>query len=539
MKKLRTRKVAVWLLAWMFVLTLLPGQKIMAAPEPVGTGPVVIYEAYGGGGNSGAVYKSDFIVLKNITDQDVDLTGWAIQYASKANPFSSVAELNGVIEANGYYLIEAAEGGNKELPAVPTPDEIHYIAMSGTSFKLALTRDNVKIEVATFNDTTLATYPNITDYVGVGPDASGYLGTGAAPVISNSTSLIRKDIDNPYTGDNSADFEVHTPDLSYLDGTTDPGDGGTTDPEPTLVTIEAARAATGVVKTKGIVTFIDGRNVVIQDATAAISNFLPAADEEISLGMELTVTGTRGAYNGLEQISVASAEDVIKGEIKALPAPKLVTMADLNDAAKAEAMESQRILIEEVTLGEIGSTTQISKDSMSFNIFRLPALTGIAAGDVVDVVAVLSQFNAYQLRVAQASDVTFSSGIDRITVAEAKAATGEVTTRGVVTYINYRDVVIQDDTAAIHLYLSAADADLKLGMEITVTGTRGAYRNNEQISSITSLEKGSIKALPAPKVMTIDDLLDPIEAEKIESQRVRLNGATIGEINTSYSTPLT
>ena len=94
MKRNRTRKIAVWLLAWMFVLTLIPGQKIVAAAEAVGTGPVVIYEAYGGGGNSGAVYKSDFIVLKNITDAEVDITGWAIQYASKANAFSTVAVLD-------------------------------------------------------------------------------------------------------------------------------------------------------------------------------------------------------------------------------------------------------------------------------------------------------------------------------------------------------------------------------------------------------------------------------------------------------------
>lgn len=543
MKKLRTRKIAVWLLAWMFVLTLIPGQKIMAAPEPVGTGPVVIYEAYGGGGNSGAVYKSDFIVLKNISDQDVDLTGWAIQYASATGTFQKKLDLEGTLAADDYFLIEAGSGANQELPAVPTPDMTTGIAMGAKSFKLALTSDTTPIEDSNLNDTTYTNYPNIVDYLGVG-SVSAYLGNGAAPESSNSTSVIRKDIDNPYTGDNSADFEVHTPDLSYLVGTTDPGDGGTTDPEPELVTIEAARAVTtGEVKTKGIVTYVNGQDVVIQDATAAIHLRFAAVDNTITMGMELTVTGNRKAFYDLEQINIASSEDVIKGEIKALPAPKLVTMADLNDAAKAEAMESQRILIEEVTLDSInnGGNTVISKDAMTFNIYKMPTLNGIAAGDVVDVVAVLSQYYSYQLRVVDASDVTLSSDIDRITIAEARSTAKdvEVTTRGVVTYINYKDVVIQDDTAAIHLYLSAEDTDLKLGMEITVTGTRGAYRNNEQISSITSLEKGAIKALPAPKVMTIDQLLNPMEAEKIESQRIRLNGATIGTINTSSTTTLT
>ena len=36
---------------------------------------VVISEVYGGGGNSGAKYKNDFIELYNPTNNDIDLTG--------------------------------------------------------------------------------------------------------------------------------------------------------------------------------------------------------------------------------------------------------------------------------------------------------------------------------------------------------------------------------------------------------------------------------------------------------------------------------
>ncbi len=540
MKRNRTRKIAVWLLAWMFVLTLIPGQKIVAAAEAIGTGPVVIYEAYGGGGNKDAIYKSDFIVLKNITDKEVDLTGWAIQYASATGTFNSQLDLDGVIAPNDYFVIEAGAGTTSpELPAIPNPDMTTGIAMGAKSFKLALTKDTVSIQVSALNESTLTTYPNIVDYVGVGA-ATAFLGKGTAPEITNSTSIIRKDVENPYTGDNSIDFEMHTPDLAYLDGEVDPGDGGTEDPVPQLVTIGAARAATGIVKTKGIVTFIDGKNVVIQDATAAIHNFLAVADTDIKLGMEITVTGTRGNYKDLEQINV-SADSLVKGEIKALPTPKLVTMDDLNDAVKAELMESQRIEIKDVILGAIGDNTLITKDDKSFNIYRLPVLTNIAEGDEVDVIGVLSQNTAYQIRVATAEDVTYSGDTPRITIEAARTAAIKeiVTTRGIVTYVNGKDAVIQDQTAAIHLYLTAADPELKLGMELTVTGARATYRNNEQIGTITNLEKGAIKALPAAKVMTIEQLLDPEQAEKIESQRVLLKGATIGAINSGGDTPLT
>ena len=41
---------------------------------------IVINEVYGGGGNSGAPYKNDFIELKNIGSTTVTLTGAYIQY---------------------------------------------------------------------------------------------------------------------------------------------------------------------------------------------------------------------------------------------------------------------------------------------------------------------------------------------------------------------------------------------------------------------------------------------------------------------------
>ena len=39
----------------------------------------VISEVYGGGGNSGAIYKNDFIEIYNPTDSTVSLSNWSVQ----------------------------------------------------------------------------------------------------------------------------------------------------------------------------------------------------------------------------------------------------------------------------------------------------------------------------------------------------------------------------------------------------------------------------------------------------------------------------
>ena len=153
---------------------------------------VVISEAYGGGGNSGAVWRNDYVELFNRSDMSVDLTGWKVQYFSAGGTTATTTTLSGSIAGGGIFLVQQAAGANTAATALPTPDVTGTTAMSANGAKLALL------------DASGAT----VDYLGWG-SATAYEGTPAG-ATSNTTSVARTDpcFD---TDDNGVDFTVGVP----------------------------------------------------------------------------------------------------------------------------------------------------------------------------------------------------------------------------------------------------------------------------------------------------------------------------------------
>ena len=57
----------------------------VTAPAAQAASPaIVISQVFGGGGNSTAVWKNDFVELYNHSDAAVDVAGWVVQYDSAA-----------------------------------------------------------------------------------------------------------------------------------------------------------------------------------------------------------------------------------------------------------------------------------------------------------------------------------------------------------------------------------------------------------------------------------------------------------------------
>ncbi|OME86133.1 hypothetical protein BK120_09115 [Paenibacillus sp. FSL A5-0031] len=199
---IRIQRKACMLLAAL----LLVGGTLGSLGAPVQASPagdnIVISQVYGGGGNSGATLRNDFIELYNPTNKDVVLTGWSVRYASKEGAFTvgNTTNLTGTIKSKGYFLIQQAS--NAAVGAsLPTPDVVGTLAMSVSDGKVEL-----------LNKTS-----DKIDFIGYGAANESEKQPTAA--LSSSKAAIRKadtgaasDSRGKDTDNNSADFDILTPD---------------------------------------------------------------------------------------------------------------------------------------------------------------------------------------------------------------------------------------------------------------------------------------------------------------------------------------
>jgi predicted extracellular nuclease len=172
----------------------------LSSPAMAAPADVVISQVYGGGGNTGSVYKNDFIELFNRSASAVSLNGWSVQYASATGTTWASTPLPAVVLQPGQYLLVQEAAGTGGTTALPTADKIGTLAMSGTAGKVALVSSLTALSGAAPSGATLV------DLVGFGSTAGAFEGAGATPAPSNSNAVLRAGGGCTDTDNNNTDF---------------------------------------------------------------------------------------------------------------------------------------------------------------------------------------------------------------------------------------------------------------------------------------------------------------------------------------------
>lgn len=182
-----------------------PSPSASPSPSPTAGAAVVISQVYGGGGNSGAPLRNDFIEIFNRGTTAVDLADWSIQYSSATGLSWSVTPLAAFsLQPGQYYLIQEGSGGNNGA-TLPAGDSVGSIAMAAGAGKVAL------VNATTALSGTCPSSETIVDLVGYGSAASCFQGTGPTASPGSTTAVKRNASGCSDTQSNVADFIVGPP----------------------------------------------------------------------------------------------------------------------------------------------------------------------------------------------------------------------------------------------------------------------------------------------------------------------------------------
>jgi hypothetical protein len=187
---------------------------------------VVISQVYGGGGNSGATWKNDFIELFNRGTLSVNLGGMSVQYAATTGSSWQMTLLTNVTLAPGqYYLVQEAAGSGGTV-GLPTPDATGGISMASGAGKVALVSGTTLLSGACPG--------GLVDFVGFGSGTTCFEGTGPTATLTNTTAAIRATGGCTDTDSNPTDFTTGAPTPRNTASPKAPCNGGSTNPSATM-----------------------------------------------------------------------------------------------------------------------------------------------------------------------------------------------------------------------------------------------------------------------------------------------------------------
>lgn len=171
-----------------------------------------------------------------------------------------------------------------------------------------------------------------------------------------------------------------------------------------ISTAKDATVGTPNLKVQGVVTYISGANVYIQDETGAICLFLKSAATRLKVGDKVTALGKRATYNGLVELDgiYESTVQVVDQNVS-IPALRTAKIADImaTPAGKTVGFNymCEIVNIEGVTMtadanGAVNFITQSGASVKVNPAVNLANFAGIAIGDTVNAKVRVSAVNS-------------------------------------------------------------------------------------------------------------------------------------------------
>lgn len=281
---------------------------------------VVISQVYGGGGNSGATLKNDFIELFNPGATAVNLTGWRVGYASASGTSWNTVALTGSIPAGGYYLIQQAAGSGGTVD-LPTPDATGTATMSGTAGKVILLNSSTVPSIA------CPVGGNVVDLVGYGSANCTAIWGSNTPTLSNTLAGFRATNGCSYTNPAvAADFATSAPTPRNTASAASPCAGDVALPASVTVTPATASVFVGASTPLTAAAFDAAAAAVSTTFTWSTSNAAVAtvsttgAVTGVSAGTVTITASSTNSINGTATITVTvppppAASDVVISQI--------------------------------------------------------------------------------------------------------------------------------------------------------------------------------------------------------------------------------
>lgn len=174
---------------------------------------LMITEVYGGGGNAGASYRSDFVELYNPRKEPVFMNNWSLQYYSATGQLPSRSLIfppNTFMEGYSHFLISLSSGETGE--ELILPDLVTNMPISASSGKILLFRTMGNQELIDLDN--ILSNEFLVDYLPYGRTAQPQWGSPMEKDGGAAFSATRKILSNgnySFSGNIGTDWQITAP----------------------------------------------------------------------------------------------------------------------------------------------------------------------------------------------------------------------------------------------------------------------------------------------------------------------------------------